>query len=280
MKSRSLFLSIFAALLLALSLQPAGAAEEDGWELSFGGGALGGSVYPGSSDLYVTPFPAVGVSYTQGSLSLGASLLEGLYASYFNEVSGIIGNALVSGGDSRDSDEYSAFFFKREHSSGTKDLLTGTGSVSTPVFGSLSLGSLTPIGIVMGTVAYHPTTVEGEGTESEFYNGFQFSAQYVIGAPLSERLTLMGVLSVGFMNSAYADAWYDLAEGTTQLESFDADGGIRDTGLVLELSYAVSDDLSVTALSANTLLLGDAAKSPFTDQRFQPTLMVYTLYSF
>ena len=49
------------------------------------------------------------------------------------------------------------------------------------------------------------------------------------------------------------------------LSQFSADGGIKDVGLQMALSYRLSQAWSVTGIAAFTRLLEDAADSPITD---------------
>lgn len=268
------------AALAAMAVAPAALAE-DGWEFTLGAGSIGANVYPGADEYYMTPFPLAGVSYTRGDLTYTVSILEGISVSYFSEENGIMASMNASGGDTRDADGYEAFFVPYKHSRKTRTLLADSPRVSTPGYASASLGTLSPVGILGGSVGYHPTLVEpGGDSDTDLYHGILYSAQYIIGAPISERLSVMGVLSLGFMSKAYADAWYGVEEATAELSRYSADGGLRDAQLVLQVDYRFTDHFGASLLSANTLLLGDAAQSPFTTQRFQPSAVLYSYFTF
>jgi outer membrane scaffolding protein for murein synthesis (MipA/OmpV family) len=88
MKYKSLLLRVLTVALTSLVWHASPAVAQEGREFNVGAGALGGRVYPGSSDSYITPFPTVGVSHSRGSYTLGASLLDGLYLGYFNQQTG------------------------------------------------------------------------------------------------------------------------------------------------------------------------------------------------
>jgi len=268
MNRRWILLGLVAALTAPF------AAADDGWAFSFGGGVLHEPVYEGSADTYRTPVPAARVEYTAGALSLSASLLDGLGVSYIHERSGVLGSIGVVPGPERNPDGYAPLFTEIDHSAETRRLLAGTPTVRSPVEADLMVGAVTPVGVVGATLGYRP--IRGDRNEEAFVG----SALYMIPVPVTDRFAVMGLVGVEVMDGAYADAWYGLEEDTAALRAYDPAAGLRAAQLVLELTYRITERLGVSLLGRELVLLGDAAKSPFTERRFQTTAFLQAYYTF
>jgi outer membrane scaffolding protein for murein synthesis (MipA/OmpV family) len=262
--------------LFLASVYPA----ENGWEVELGAGILRSPVYAGSDDWYVAPIPGFEVAYSTGRLSFSASLLDGLGATYVDERYGLLASVGINFGEERDSEEYSLVVVPTDHSERAGRLLEGTPTVRGLLKADLTLGALTPIGLVGAALGYRPTTVDyGDGQERT-YNGFLYSLFYVVGMPLGERLDFSALVSLEAMDRRYADAWYSLEEETAALEAFGAGAGLHAVSLAVEGNYALSRRIGMSLLAGETLLLSDAARSPYTVQRFQTQLVLEALYRF
>ncbi len=247
---------------------------QEGWEISLGAGLAQSPVYEGSEDYYVSPFPAVDVGYTTGSFSFSASILDGLGLSYMHPEGKLLTSISVAPGAGRDSDGYSLLFSQADHSKQTQELLEDTPTVRGIVSTDLTIGTITRVGLFAASVGYRPTDAE------ETYHAFVGSLVYMIGLPLTERLGLAASASIEAMDKRYAEAWYGLDNDTAALDAFEADAGLRMTQLAIEGTYMFSEQIGMTALVGESVLLGDAADSPYTESRFQTTGMLYGFYRF
>ncbi|MFO8064945.1 MAG: MipA/OmpV family protein [Spirochaetia bacterium] len=262
------------------------AAAQDGWDLSVGAGVAQTPVYEGSESYFMSPFPSVDVSYTTGGLSISASILNGLGVSYMHEGRGLLGSVSVSPGAERDSESYSFLATRVDHDRRTRELLEDTPTVRTVVAADATLGVLTPVGLLGATAGYRPSVVEYDGGDGgagggtdETYQAFVGSLFYMIGMPVTERLSVMAVLSLELMDADYADAWFSVEESTTSLDAFDADAGVRAAQLALEGSYMFADHFGLSLTAGEMLMLGDAAESPYTRGQFQTVAMLEAFYS-
>ena len=257
------------------------AAAQDGWDLSVGAGVAQTPVYEGSESYFMSPFPSVDVSYTTGGLSISASILDGLGVSYMHEGRGILGSVSVSPGTERDSEGYSFLATQVDHDRRTLELLEDTPTVRSVVAADATLGVLTPVGVVGTTIGYRPSVVEydGGGDADATYQAFVGSLFYMIGMPVTERLSVMAVLSLELMDADYADAWFTVEEPTASLDTFEAEAGLRDAQLALEASYMFADHFGLSLTAGEMVMLGDAAESPYTRGQFQTVAMLEAFYS-
>ena len=259
------------------------AVAQQGWGFSVGMGVYTENVYIGSDDYYVTPLPSFKANYTRGAISYSISLLEGLGVTYVNPRRGFLSSiTLNAGNNSRNSDVYSIFGFDVKHSDKTRTFLKDTPDLSTPYYVSAMFAYPAPVGLFGASLGYYPTTVENnqDGNEDEVRLGFLYSVLYIVQHPITERLSLLGMSSLEFMDKNYADAWYSVENKTEALEEFDAHAGLRDAQMVLQLSYRLSNRVSMSLDYLGTVLLGDAKRSPYTVEQLHQTIGVQTSYRF
>jgi outer membrane scaffolding protein for murein synthesis (MipA/OmpV family) len=215
-------------LVLILGCLAPFASAEDGWDLTLGAGVVQSPVYEGSGDYYLSPLPNLAVSYTTGEVSFSASLLEGLGVTYVDGDRGVLTSLNVSPGPERNSEGYDLLFRQIEHTDETSELLEDTPTVKGIVTTSLTLGFVTPVGLLGANAGYLPTSAD------KTYHGFLGSLFYMLPVPLGERVRVTAIATLEAMDSQYADAWYTLADDTGSLDAFDADAGLRATQLALE----------------------------------------------
>ncbi len=263
------------------------AAAQDGWDLSVGAGVAQTPAYEGSESYFMSPFPSVDVSYTTGAVSISASILDGLGVSYMHEGLGILGSVSVNFGEERDSEGYSFLATQVDHDKRTQKLLEDTPTVRTVVAADATLGVLTPVGVLGTTIGYRPSVVEyngasggggGGGTDAT-YQAVVGSLFYLIGMPVTERLSVMAVLSLELMDADYADAWFTVEEPTASLDAFEAEAGLRAAQLAMEGSYMFADHFGLSLTAGEMVMLGDAADSPYTRGQFQTVVMLEAFYS-
>ena len=83
-----------------------------------------------------------------------------------------------------------------------------------------------------------------------------------------DDLGLTAGVSTSWMSEDYADAFFSVTPGgaaASGLPAFDADAGLRDVGLNLAATYALTERWGLIATGSTTFLLGDAADSPVVD---------------
>jgi outer membrane scaffolding protein for murein synthesis (MipA/OmpV family) len=277
---RRILLTIAAALLVLGGT--AAVHAEDGWELSVGAGVVGAPVYEGSRDYYASPVPSIDVSWTKGGFSLSASILDGLGVMYVDEGTGILASASVNMGSTRERDGYSLFVVPVEHRSRTERLLEGTPDASGILAADATVAYITPIGLLGATAGYRPTRLDypdGAGADETFH-GLVYSLLYMIPLPVTDWLDVSAVALLEAMDGRYADAWYAVETATPSLDQFDAGAGLHRAQLVLDATAMITQRFGVSLMAAESLLLGDAGRSPYTEKRFQTSVVVTSFYSF
>lgn len=257
-------------------------AQQSDWQFSIGGGVCSENVYVGSDEYYVTPVPNLNASYKRGNFDCSLSLLEGLGFTYMRPDLGLIANFTINYGPTRHSEEYSVAGITMKHSSRTKELLKGTTNCDTPYAYNTMVASVTPIGLFGISLGIHPTSVEyaAVGRDGETRTGLLYSAQYIIGSSVTDRLSFSGFCVIEYMDHEYADTWYTVETATSSLDEFTAGAGLRSSMVALEIKYRISERISLTTVGAGTLLLADAKQSPYTSESLQGTIMIQTFYRF
>jgi len=255
---------------------------QQGWDFSVGTGVYTENVYIGSDDYYVTPLPSFKANYTRGAISYSISLLEGLGVTYMNQQHGFLASVTINAGDRRNSEKYSVVCFDVDHSDKTRALLKDSPDLFTQIYVSTMFAYPTPVGMVGASLGYYPTTVEynRDGIEDEVRQGFLYSILYIIQQPITDRISLLGMSNLEFMNQEYADAWYSVEKKTETLKEFNARAGLRDAQVAFQVGYRLSNRVSMSLDYMGTVLLGDANKSPYTVEQLHQTIGVQTSYSF
>jgi outer membrane scaffolding protein for murein synthesis (MipA/OmpV family) len=272
---------IIAGTAAAFALVGASVAcAEDGFEMSIGAGVVGAPVYEGAREYYATPIPSVDLSWTRGGFSLSASVLDGLGVSYLHGGSGVLCSATLNSGETRSREEYAPLFSPVEHSRRTQRMLEGTPDASGLLAADATSGVITPVGLVGATAGYRPTTLDypAGGADDETLHGFLYSVFYMLPLPLGDRGQVTAIALLEAMDGRYAEAWYSLDRTTTELDAFDAAGGLHRAQLVIEATGMITPRLGVSLLAAERALLADAAESPYTERRFQTTVMLTSFY--
>lgn len=270
-------ITILSALLIALSVPPARALE--GLEVSAGAGGYLMPAYLGSSESVFIPVPVGRVAYNNKGNNYYLSLNDGLGVSRFDASRKLVGSLSLNGGEKRNSRWYESLSGRVAHPASVKELLAGTPDVSSPLRAEAMLGRVTGAGIFGVILGYYPSRVQLAGGERT-YDGLLASLMWTAPVPLGERFAVTAVAAADFMNGKYADAWYSLGSATARLPAYDAAAGARSLRFVLQADYAGPRGPGATLLLSDTLLLGDAGDSPYTERRNQLTLGIYTFFNF
>ena len=272
-----LVLPTILAFVLAVFAPPSASAQ--GWDLELRVGAITEPIYPGSDDAYLVPIVDLQASTRRGAWSWSASLLQGLDLTWFDPQRGWLVALNVNQGDERRPDVYSVAGFERDHDDATRRLLAGSNEVSNPVNATVTLGRLTPIGIVGVSLAYLPTTLESTD-DDDLAHGLVGSVLHMLVLPVTDRLEASSLLQLEFMDGTYAETWYTAPESNAHLDAFDAPAGPRAARVALQLAFAATERVSLSCVAAYTRLLGDAGASPYTTARDQTVACLQAHYRF
>lgn len=103
---------------------------------------------------------------------------------------------------------------------------------------------------------------------SDVYDGWIGDVTVSYQLPVGRRLTLMAAASASYADDNYAETYFGInatGAAASGLQAFTAEGGIKDVGVSLTASYALSDRWSVVGYGGFRRLLGDFADSPIVE---------------
>jgi len=271
-------------ILIGLCFLTFGSPNALAWETSgeVGAGLLYTEVYTGSDEFYLTPLPIFKIALEGERNSIYLSIIDGVGVRHIFGTNGYFTDISLNFGSERDSQHYTVMGFERSHSDRTKSFLKNTPTVSTDVIGKMAFGYSAQWGTIICSAEYHPTKVDYSDslTEDENLEGFLYTLAYSRGYALTPEIMVNGVVGVEFMNGAYADAWFSNKNSTEKLKQFDAKGGLKGVLAVFDAVGQLSDDVVVKVTLVAKYLTGDAADSPYTRQKFQPTAIIGAVYNF
>jgi MipA family protein len=264
-------------LLLALLLSAASAEAQEGgsasevgshsaqtlppdWSVTIGAGALSVPSYPGAASSRLLPLPLVDAHYRQ---RLFLSPITGLGVNAIATQRVQVGVAVLPD-------------FGRSASSA--DRLRGWGDIGAgadvKLFGTYSFGAFALLADVRRQV--------GAG------NGTLIDAGATSTNPLARHFVLSTTATITWADARHARAYFGvdgsqssqaLARGWV-VPGHSAGAGLRDAALTILAIVPIDDRWSVQSLARAEVLLGDAATSPLTERRIQPTfggLLAYRL---
>lgn len=242
--------------LVLLAATPLAAADDphppQDWTLTVGGGAMVVPAYSGASSSRVLLLPSIDARYRDlfflnAATGAGVNLLSGPW--------GRAGLAVKPD-------------YGRDASWG--DRLRGWGDIGAgadcSVFGALQLFPATL------RVEAHRQIGAGQGALA--------IASLSTFVPLRRFLFLAPAARLTWANGRYAGAYYGITPEQAQiasssgnaLPSYAAGAGFRDASFALNATLRFDANWSLTLLGQAGWLLGDAARSPLTQRRFQPAL--------
>ena len=229
------------------------------WSFEFGGGALALPSFPGASSTKVIPLPWIDLHYRD---LFFLSPISGLGVNLVAVPGARLGVALLPD-------------FGRSASDSNR--LRGWGDIGTGadlrLFGQLRL--IGPVAVLAGVRRQlgggNGTLVEG-GLTSKLR--------------LLPRLFLTATGTVTWANARYTQAYFgsDAEQSATALSfgsavpTFAAGAGLRDASLALSASLRIDDHWSLQSIFRTEALLGDAGRSPLTEQRLQLTFGGFIAY--
>ena len=229
------------------------------WSFEFGAGALALPSFPGASSTKVIPLPWVDLHYRD---LFFLSPISGLGVNLVAVPGARLGVALLPD-------------FGRSASDSNR--LRGRGDIGTGADLRL-FGQLRVIGPVAVLAGVRRQLGGGNGTLVE--GGLTSKLR------LLPRLFLTATGTVTWANARYTQAYFgvDAAQSATALSfgnvlpPFAAGAGLRDASLALSANLRLDDHWSLQSIFKTEVLLGDAGRSPLTEQRLQWTFGGFIAY--
>lgn len=225
------------------------------WKVTLGAGALVMPEYDGSDEFTVYPIPYFSITW-KDLVFLNLERGLGVYA--YRDDRFQLG---VSVG------------YARGRAEDSSDRLRGLGDIDDAARGNLfarySLGSLS-LGLDL--------TQDFGGTD-----GFQIRPNIGLNYALSKKVRLSPEVSVTWANDDYMQSYYGISPAQASrsgLQRFDAEAGFRRAEIRIAATWDITDRWFTTANVGFGYLLGDAADSPITDSRFQPSIGLFVGYKF
>jgi len=140
-----------------------------------------------------------------------------------------------------------------------------------------ALGEIDATTELGGFVAWHPAFVGGAfglrlealRDAGDVHDSWRSNVAVSHSALPSARWSVETELSASIVGDDYARTYFSVDEtgaALSGLERFDADGGLHDVGLGVNLRYALNRRLSLSGLLSRRQLLGDAADSPIVTE--------------
>ena len=243
---------------LASAAPPERRSHSD-WSFEFGGGALALPSFPGASSTKVIPLPWIDLHYRD---LFFLSPISGLGVNLVAVPGARLGVALLPD-------------FGRSASDSNR--LRGWGDIGTGADLRL-FGQLRVIGPVAVLAGVRRQLGGGNGTLVE--GGLTSKLR------LLPRLSLTATGTATWANARYTQAYFgvDAEQSATALSfgsavpTFAAGAGLRDASLALSASLRIDDHWSLQSIFRTEALLGDAGRSPLTEQRLQLTFGGFIAY--
>lgn len=226
---------------------PAMAADK-GWSGYLAAGAVAIPDYEGSEDYQAAPLFAGKLGYDSYYLEIQGPELRANVSPFSGwEFGPLVG--WRSGRDDVENDRVDAL----------RDI---DDSVEVGAFIKVSLHELVHPSdeLAFGIDVKTGTGGDGKGTTVSFGPSYSFS-------PL-DRLRIGLGISATFADGDYAETYFSIDNANAArsgLSAFDAEGGLKDIGLKLDVGYQLTEHWGVMGFAGYTQLVGDAADSPIVD---------------
>lgn len=226
------------------------------WEVSIGGGAAGGPVFPGAARYRTEPIFLGSLAY-RGLAYLGPA---GLGSSEIFSPGFHFGPVVdFSGGRNETSDKH------------LRGLGNITSTIAAGVIGLWRFERFELIGIVRQAVIHSNYGMVGR---------IQFDRRITL---IPGTLILLAGPEADFGNGRYERTWFGVSQkqaAVSELPAYTPVGGVADAGLLLNLDYRYSDHIVVRTFGEFRWLFGSAAKSPIVQDNTQAIFGVGIAYSF
>ncbi|MEM6415151.1 MAG: MipA/OmpV family protein [Pseudomonadota bacterium] len=137
----------------------------------------------------------------------------------------------------------------------------------------------------------HPTGVLTAGLNfvhdvAGAHDGWQAQASMGYGRNFGNRFRLTGNAGATFVNDDYAETYFTVSDtdsARSGLDTFQAEGGLKDVGVSLVGTYKLADRWSAVGFTSYRRLVGDAADTPIVDREGDANQLIVAIgvgYSF
>lgn len=240
------------------ALQGPGGGKKD-WDIRLGAGALYQPDYEGSDDYEVAPLPLVSISYKDLIFLRGPSLGVNVFTWQGPRPTDKLQiGPLVRYQMGRDEDD--------------NDDLRGMGDIDSGAeLGAFLNYSTGPWSA--GVTVFQDISGAHDGLTAKFAGGYRHS--------FGPRLRARAELSTTWANDDYTESFFGVSALQAQrsgMRRFQAEGGIKDVGMTLDLDYSLTEHWGLTGRVGYKRLLGDAADSPLVEDRGSPDQLMTGLF--
>ena len=215
------------------------------WRIELGGGAMVTPEYEGSEDYQVMALPMVDIVW-RDLVFLNA--YKGLGVNILKNERATLGMAVgySFGRDEDDSDDLN----------GLGDV---EGGAKLTAFAEYDFGPVRLSSELSGQISGDDTGVLADFAVSKVYK-------------VSDQLMLIPAVTTSIASDDYMTSYFGVSgaqSARSGLSAFDAEGGFKDVGLVVNARYMLDENWSLNGNLGYSRLLGDAADSPITKSENQ-----------
>lgn len=232
---------------MALFSSKAHAEEARGWEATVGAGAIYMPDYEGSNDMEVLPFPFISVTYNDLFYIQGPELGLNLLRLHPTDDLSIKAGPLAR--------------YRRDRSEKRNRALKGLGKVDM----AIEVGGAARVDYRNWHLGLSLAKDVAGGHEGLVGRG-EIGADFT----LSDRLTASASAYTTWVDRDYMQTYFGVTSiqaARSGLPTFKADGGIKDAGATVGLSYQLSDHWLIAGTGGYARLLNDAKNNPLVRQR-------------
>ena len=233
-------IGVGGGFMLAILAIPMPVAAEE-WDFTFGLGLGAAPDYEGSDDYEAVPIPLMRADYGPRFIEFSGGTLR----------ANVLTHSIFSAGP--------VINIRGERDDVDEDAVDDLDDVDTAV----ELGGFVEIFYQgwLGNLTITQDVADG-------HDGLLVGLSGGFFLPLSPQMALTTIVSGTYADDNYMDSYFGIDADNaiaSGLDEFDADEGIKDVGLALELAYEVSSRWGVTGTVSYQRLLSDAEDSPVVD---------------
>lgn len=244
-----------------------GPPPDKGFSFSLGPGGGYAPEYMGSDSNKSEILPYVELAYTHDWIRPFVSVADGAGLKVFSSGTGLFASGGIDWGESR----------KR----GDDCRLEGTGTIDNLFKYFVKTGIETePFDFIICVNYFRVETEYAHKERNKKYNAFLFSPRLITGYPVLENLIFQLETGLSVMNSSFAEAYHSVRFDTDYHKEYRASAGLHDAYTEMTIVFMPVDVVSVIVQGRYTRLLGDAGRSPLTDQKNMFEGKLFAAYSF
>lgn len=231
--------------------------KKSDWTFSLGGGAMYGTAYTGSDKYVVTPLPDVSVEYRDGLFF--ANMFDGIGSYPLQGENYKVGASI-------------GWDFGRSESDDKKNL-RGMGDIDAAITANL-----------MGEYSVGPLRLSGKLTKGTGDYGMTGTFEVGTMFPLfNDKLMVMASAGPTFADGDHMRNFFGVSgkqAARSGYRRYEPEAGLKSVGFTVGAFYALTENIDIKLMLKADQLLGDAADSPITKEKFQPSSLLTAVYKF